>query len=140
MMPPDPSSLDRRLGYATLRGILGLNILLHGLVRIPTLGAFADGLVQGFADTLLPGPLVRVFAYGLVPAEILVGGLVLIGWKTRWALVAGQLVMAALVFGTALRQDWGTLGTQMIYVALYSALLVGRRHNGFAVDTWTSQA
>ena len=59
----------------------------------------------------------------------------LVGWKTRWALVAGQLVMAALVFGTALRQDWGTLGPQMIYVGLYSALLAGRRYNGFAVDT-----
>lgn len=50
-MPHDDATLDRRLGYATLRAILGLNILLHGLVRIPTLGAFADGLVQGFADT-----------------------------------------------------------------------------------------
>jgi len=36
--------------------------------------------------------------------------------------------MAALVFGTALRQDWGTLGTQMIYVGLYSALLAGYRN------------
>lgn len=128
-------ALDRRLGYATLRTILGLNIFLHGLVRVPSLGAFADGLVQGFADTVLPGPLVRAFAFGLVPAEIVIGGLVLVGWKTRWALVAGQLLMAALVFGTALRQDWGTLGTQMIYVGLYSALLFGHRHNGFAVDT-----
>jgi len=128
-------SLDARLGYATLRAILGLNIFLHGLVRVPSLGGFADGLVQGFSSTILPAVLVRAFAYALVPLEVVIGALVLVGWKTRWALVAGQLVMAALVFGTALRQDWGTLGTQMIYVGLYSALLAGRRYNGFAVDT-----
>jgi thiosulfate dehydrogenase [quinone] large subunit len=128
-------SLDARLAYATLRAILGLNIFLHGLVRVPSLSGFADGLVQGFSGTILPAVLVRAFAYALVPLEVVVGALVLVGWKTRWALVAGQLVMAALVFGTALRQDWGTLGTQMIYVGLYSALLAGHRYNGFAVDT-----
>jgi hypothetical protein len=34
-----------------------------------------------------------------------------------------------------LKLHQGTLGTQMIYVGLNSALLAGHRYNGFAVDT-----
>jgi thiosulfate dehydrogenase [quinone] large subunit len=136
MSSPNSGSLDESLAYASLRAILGLNIFLHGVVRLPTLSGFAEGLVSAFADTILPDVLVRLFAYGLVPAEAIIGLLLLIGWRTRGALVAGQAVMAALVFGTALRQEWGTLGTQMIYVSIYAALLFLRRYDGYGVDAW----
>ena len=43
--------LDRRLAYLLLRLTLGINILLHGAVRLPALGAFAEGMVQEFADS-----------------------------------------------------------------------------------------
>src|SRR6266496_3867562 len=90
------TTLDRRLAYTILRLTLGVNILLHGLVRLPQLASFADGLVQAFAETL--------------------AGLLLIpGLWTRLALVGGGLLIIALVFGTALRSDWDTLGIQMIY-------------------------
>ena len=129
-------SLDNALAYASLRAILGLNIFLHGVVRLPNLDGFAEGLVSAFTDTILPDALVRLFAYGLAPVEAGIGVLLLIGWRTRGALVAGQVVMAALVFGTALRQEWGTLGTQMIYVSIYAALLFLHRFDGFGVDAW----
>lgn len=129
------ASLDRRLAYALLRFILGINILLHGLVRLPDLAGFAEGMVSNFEDTILPGPFVRVFAYALVFAEAVVGALIMVGWLTRWALVAGLLLMAALVFGTALQQNWGTLGTQMLYVLIYFVLLFLREYDAFGVDT-----
>jgi thiosulfate dehydrogenase (quinone) large subunit len=37
---------DRRLAYLLLRLTLGINMLLHGAVRLPALGAFAAGMVQ----------------------------------------------------------------------------------------------
>jgi len=69
----DHDSRDRAMAHGLLRAILGLNIALHGLVRLPKLGAFADGLAGGFADTWLPVGMAKAFAYVLVPAEAVVG-------------------------------------------------------------------
>jgi thiosulfate dehydrogenase (quinone) large subunit len=100
------TTLDRQLAYAILRLTLGVNILLHGLVRLPQLASFADGLVQAFAKRLLPSQVVRLFAFVLPFAETLVGLLLTLGLWTRLALVGGGLLIIAPVFGTALRSDW----------------------------------
>jgi len=50
-------------------------------------------------------------------------------------LVAGSLLILALTFGTTLRQDWSTAGVQLIYAAIYAALLTLDRRN---VQTETS--
>ena len=129
-----PAQLDRKLAYLMLRFTLGLSILMHGLVRLPHLGAFADGLVKLFADTPLPPILVRPFALGLVFVESLVGLLLILGFWTRTALVLGALAMAALVFGTALRSDWNTLAIQMLYALIYALLIATREYNTYSVD------
>ncbi|WP_022835864.1 MauE/DoxX family redox-associated membrane protein [Salisaeta longa] len=132
----DETTHDRQWAYALLRFILGINIFLHGAVRVPKWAAFAEGITQAFAGTVLPAVLVRAFAYVLVPWEVVVGALLVIGWRTREALVAGSLLMAALVFGTALREQWDGLATQMLYVLIYFVLLHFRQYNAWAVDTW----
>ena len=107
--------LDRQLAYGILRLTLGINILVHGLLRLSQLASFADGLVQAFAKTL-------------------VGLLLTLGLWTRFALVGGGLLIIALLFGTALRSDWDTLGIQMIYAAIYYVLLANRTHDRFLID------
>src|SRR5260370_24463328 len=97
--------LDRRLAFAFLRFTLGLNILMHGAVRLPILSAFVAGLEKEFAKTPLPPFAVKAFAYSLPFEEGLVGLLVLVGLWTRNALLLGALSMAAFVFGTALWSD-----------------------------------
>jgi thiosulfate dehydrogenase (quinone) large subunit len=131
----DPGALlDRKLAYLMLRFTLGLSILMHGLVRLPHLSAFADGMVKLFADTPLPAFIVRPFAFCLVFVETLVGLLTLLGLWTRWALLVGALAMAALVFGTALRSDWNTLAIQMLYAFIYAALIFTREYNEYSLD------
>jgi hypothetical protein len=44
--------LDRWLARALLRLALGLNLLLHGLVRVPVLGKFAEGMAREYAALL----------------------------------------------------------------------------------------
>ncbi|WP_257447555.1 DoxX family protein [Archangium lipolyticum] len=127
-------------GYFLLRLALGLNILVHGLVRIGNPTAFADTLVQLFANTWLPSPLVRLFALLLPFIETLLGALITLGLLTRTALFAGGLVMVSLIFGTALRSDWETLGLQMIYATLYSLLLATASFNGLSLDAWRLKA
>ena len=128
------TTLDRQLAYAILRLTLGVNTLVHGLVRLPQLASFADGLVQAFAKTPLPAEVVRLFGFVLPFAETLVGLLLTLGLWTRLALVSGGLLIIALVFGTALRSDWDTLGIQMIYAAVYYLLLVSRTYDRFSIN------
>ena len=136
--PPAPrhfsSILDRKLGYLVLRFTLGLSILMHGLVRLPHLQAFADDLVKMFGDTPLPATLVRPFGFGLVFVETAVGLLVLLGLWTQEALLVGSAAMAALIFGTALRSNWETVAIQLLYAAIYAALLATREYNAYSLD------
>lgn len=130
------SERDAGLAHLVLRLTLGVNLALHGLVRLPKITGFAEGLKGAFAETILPGDLVWVFAVTLVIAEAVVGVLLVLGVFQRWTLVAGGLLMTSLVFGTALREDWGTLGTQMIYVLIYYVTLRDLRHDRYSIDAW----
>jgi len=126
---------ERSLAYALARIGLGINIALHGLTRLPHLGAFAAGLVPEFSHTFLPGPLVEATGYLIVVGEALIGLLVLFGLWLRPALVAGLLLMLLLQFGTCLRQEWNTAGLQLPYLGYYAALIATVRYDRWSVDS-----
>jgi thiosulfate dehydrogenase [quinone] large subunit len=126
---------DAALGYLLLRATIGTNIFIHGLSRIlADPSHFADALVPAFQHTPLPAGLVRLFALALPWAESIVGLLVLVGIRTRFALVAGSLLILTLTFGATLNQDWESAGLQLIYAIVYASLLAFRHHNAFSVD------
>ncbi len=137
-MDPQPApsfNKDAALGYLFLRATLGLNIFMHGMMRLLAgPAAFTANLVQLFQATPLPSGMVSAFAYALPWAEAVVGLLLLLGAVTRFALCAGALLIFVLTFGTTLRQDWQVAGLQLMYAAIYAALLGFREHNAFSVD------
>ena len=141
-MTPDSDSaaLDRQLAYLVFRLTLGINILVHGAGRIfVTLGgpgaeAFATTTAAEFTKTALPAGLVHAFLFVLPFAEVVLGALTTLGLFTRWTLVLGGLMITVLVFGTAMRSDWNTVGVQMIYAITYYLLLVNRAQNRFSLD------
>ena len=133
----EEAGLDRRLAYALLRIITGLNLAMHGIGRVLTgPHAFSASLLPMFHST--PLPPWSVYAFGLVLpwVEALLGLLILFGLATRYALIAASLTLLALTFGTTLRQDWQTAGLQLIYAAIYAALLAFRRENAYSLDGW----
>lgn len=77
----------------------------------------------------------QAFATVIPFAEIVIGVMLLLGLKTRWTLVAGMLLMAGLVFGTALRSDWTLLELQMFYVLLYFVLFLCQRWDVYSVKS-----
>jgi len=100
-----------------LRLGLGINMLMHGLVRLPKLNAFATKMAAGFEVTFLPTALAKPFLLILPVLEFLTGLLILAGGKLgRYGLILCGLILAALLLGTTLKEDWGTAGTQLIYV------------------------
>lgn len=135
--PSTEYSADRRLAYAILRLTLGLNIYIHGAGRIlrGVQQNFVVKFESQYATTILPVPVAHV-ALTMIPyLEAVIGALLFIGLWTRWALAAGALLMLALVFGTAIRQDWNALFIQMLYALIYFVLLWLRQYNCFSVDT-----
>jgi len=128
---PDDSSL----AYALLRITLGLNIFMHGTSRLLAgVGNFVSGMIKLFQSTVLPTAVVVPFGYALPWLEAGLGFLIIVGFRTREALVAGSLLMLALTFGTALRQDWDVAGVQLLYSAVYAALIAALRYNRLSVD------
>ncbi len=131
---------DARVAYAILRLTLGINIALHGITRVMNgTGGFAEVLGSQFQGTLLPRTLVEAFAHTLPWAETTIGLLVLTGLATRFALIAGGLLMAVLTFGTTLRQDFQNAGLQLFYSIAYFILLSLRSRNGFSLDAWRNE-
>jgi thiosulfate dehydrogenase [quinone] large subunit len=115
---------------------LGINILVHGAGRIfgPGADAFATTTAAEFSKTALPGWMVHSFLIVVPFAELVLGALTTLGLFTRWALTLGGLLITALVFGTAMRSDWNTVGVQMIYAITYYLLLVNRADDRFSLD------
>ena len=129
--------IDAALGYLILRVTLALNIFIHGLSRILAGPAtFAHMLIPMFQHTFLPASMVYLFGLCLPWAEAAVGSLLLIGICTRYVILVGALLMLSLTFGATLRQDWESAGLQLIYVAIYAALLAFRQYNRFSVDSY----
>ena len=131
-------SKNASLAYAILRLSFGANIMLHGVSRLLNgRAAFLAYLNQFFAHAhLIPAGMLPVFGAVLPWAEAIFGLLLLLGLATRFALIAGALLMTVLVAGACLAQDWNVAGLQLIYCFLYYYLLVHLDENAFALDSW----
>jgi len=115
---------NNQLAQLVIRIGLGINMLMHGLVRIPQLTAFVTKTAAGFGKTILPVVLTNGFLYTLPFLELASGVLILVGGQVgRWGYLLGGVIIAMLLFGTTLKEDWAGASTQMIYViAFYLAL------------------
>lgn len=127
---------DAVWAYTILRLTFGANILLHGLSRLLVgHAAFLAYLNHYFEKTpLIPASQLPVFAWVLPPVETALGVLLMLGLWTRFALIAGGLVITVLAIGTNLAQDWGVAGLQLIYAFLYYYLLIHRDRNAGSID------
>ena len=125
---------DKALAHGSFRLALGVNELMHGLVRLPTLLAFAASTAKSFEKTVLPGWFVYAFSLTIPFLETLIGLTLILGLLTRWALLTGSLLMSVLIFGTALRSDWAIVGLQMIYVIAYFLAFLYLEHNRYSLD------
>jgi len=131
------SSLSSRpyiAAYTLLRVVMGLNFVMHGVVRLPKLDGFRSWMVKLFADSVLPSGLVSAWASVLPFVELGIGVLLLAGLSTFRASVAGAVVMGALVTGTCLLEKWDLVASQMMYAAWFVALVAFVDHDKWSVD------
>ncbi|NML66121.1 DoxX family membrane protein [Hymenobacter sp. RP-2-7] len=122
------------LAFVLGRLLLGLNYLLHGLVRIPKLPAFKEHVLKQFAAAPLPPALVEAFATALPFVEGALGLLLVLGLFTRAALVGAMLVIMSLVFGSCLLENWTLVGDQMLYGLFIITLVLHLQRNRLCLD------
>jgi thiosulfate dehydrogenase (quinone) large subunit len=129
-------SSDATIAYTILRVSFGANIMLHGVSRfLMSHAAFLAYLNHYFEKTtVIPASTLPAFATVLPWLETTFGLLLLLGLGTRFALIAGALVITCLVIGTNLAQDWLVSGLQLIYAFLYYYLLAHRGENRYSID------
>lgn len=129
---------DASLAYGIFRFAFGINIFGHGFIRIMNgTSVFAAWMLKEMQGTMLPRAMVLPFGYVVPWGETILGLLLIVGLFTRTALVLGALLIAALTFGTTLRQDWTIAGLQLTYTLAYFFLLFFRENNNqWSLDEW----
>lgn len=127
---------DKVIAYTLLRLSMGINIFLHGAVRIPKLPEF-EGWMQGlYSDSILPSIFVKFFGYGIPVLEVLIGVFILLGLFTQKAYLAGASLILVLIMGSCLIEKWDWAGIQMIYALFYFCLISFTKLNKISLDEW----
>jgi thiosulfate dehydrogenase [quinone] large subunit len=126
------------LAFVLGRLLLGLNFLMHGLVRIPKLAVFSAGIEKEFAAAPLPPALVSAYAHALPFVEGGIGLLLVLGLFTRPALVAAMLAITSLIFGSSLLEKWSLVGDQMVYGLFIITLVLHLQRNRLCLDAVTA--
>ena len=123
------------LAYTMFRLFMGLNLFMHGAVRLGSNYQEFVAWTQGvFADSWLPDWLVTLEAQLIPGVEIAIGVLLLLGFKTRIAVVSGFALMATLVFGMIVVQDWEIVSRHLIYIIAFYLLMHNMEFNKYSLD------
>lgn len=122
--------------YTLLRIVVGINYFNHGATRIFNIPGFMDSMVTTMQDSWIPELLVRINAALVPPVELIVGALLIVGFWTRGALIACFILMAVLMYGITIIQNWDGASGQLIYNIVLFILLAGLNFNSISVDGW----
>lgn len=131
---------DKAIAHVLLRITLGIDLFIHGMTRIfGDYTGFVDKILKDFQDTILPHFSLSLFGWSLPLIEVLVGFLLLVGLFTRFAAILGALLIAVLVFGTGLKQNWNIVGIQLVYALIYYFIIQNLQYDRYSIDHWIKQ-
>lgn len=132
------SNLDRSWALLFARLVLGLIFFMAGVYKVFQLGPLehARKYFLPYADTFLP--IWSLWATGVVIpfVELVAGGLVILGLRTREALVSLGFVLAIVTFGHLLKQPLYEFHTHVIprLALLLFIFLLPREADRFSLD------
>jgi uncharacterized membrane protein YphA (DoxX/SURF4 family) len=138
MNPNDKRNLDRSWALLFARLVLGLIFFMAGAWKVFQLGPLnhARKYFLPFADTFLPVWSLWFVGVTIPFVELIAGALVIIGLRTRDALVALGFVLAIVTFGHLLKEPLYEFHTHVIprLALLLFILLLPRRDDRFSID------
>jgi len=137
-MHQSSSNLDRSWALLFARLVLGLIFFMAGVYKVFHLGPLehARKYFLPYADTFLP--VWSLWATGVVIpfVELIAGGLVILGLRTREALVSLGFVLAIVTFGHLLKEPLYGFHTHVIprLALLLFIFLLPREDDRFSLD------
>jgi len=138
MNSPKDSNLDRSWALLFARLVLGLIFFMAGVYKVFQLGPLehARKYFLPYADTFLP--VWSLWATGVVIpfVELVAGALVMLGLRTRAALVSLGFVLAIVTFGHLLKEPLYEFHTHVIprLALLLFIFLLPQEDDRFSLD------
>lgn len=140
----DKRNLDRSWALLFARLVLGLIFFMAGAWKVFQLGPLnhARKYFLPFADTFLPVWSLWFVGVTIPFVELIAGALVIIGLRTRDALVALGFVLAIVTFGHLLKEPLYEFHTHVIprLALLLFILVLPRRDDRFSIDNLLGRA
>jgi uncharacterized membrane protein YphA (DoxX/SURF4 family) len=141
---PQPDTPERAWAILFARLVLGLIFLMAGIYKVFELGpvGHAQKWFLPYRDTFLPVWSLWAVGVAIPFVELIAGGLVILGWRVREALIALGGVLAIVTFGHLLKEPLYPFHEHVIpRLALLVFVLAMPRHDDrFSVDRWLSRA
>ena len=138
MKTNEEHNLDRSWALFFARLVLGLIFFIAGAWKVFHLGPLnhARKYFLPFADTFLPVWSLWFVGVIIPFIELIAGALVILGLRTREALVALGLVLAIVTFGHLLKEPLYEFHTHVIprLALLLFILVLPRRDDRFSID------
>ncbi|MCU7616591.1 DoxX family protein [Chryseobacterium sp. PBS4-4] len=102
---------------------IAVSLAGHGMVRIPKLQIFTDGMVKSMEKSAIPEALMTPFGYILPFLEAIVGISLLIGFKPKLTIYTAISLMTILIFGSSSVENWSAIEAQLLH-SLYLFVLL----------------
>lgn len=138
MKTAEENNLGRSWAVLFARLVLGLIFFMAGVWKVFQLGPLqhARKYFLPFADTFLPVWSLWLTGVTVPIVELVAGALVILGLRTREALIALGFVLAIVTFGHLLREPLYEFHTHVIprLALLLFILMLPRRDDRFSID------
>jgi uncharacterized membrane protein YphA (DoxX/SURF4 family) len=130
---------DRAFGLFFCRAVLGFIFFMAGVYKcfeMTPLGHARHFFVEPYSDTFLPVWSLWLTGTIVPVVELVAGGMVLVGYRTRWGLLALGGVLVLVTFGHLLKEPLYEFHTHVIprLALLTVLLLVPREEDTISID------
>lgn len=130
--------LNRSVALLTMRMLLGLIFLMQGYGKVFTMGVenmFHSGFFYGTFKDLLPDTVIWSTAYYTSYVELIGGLLLVLGFKSRYALFALASVLIIVSFGHGLAEPiWDLSHVMYRAILIIGLLLLPTEWDNYSLD------
>ena len=94
--------------------------------------------VEGFAETWIPAFLLWALGLAIPLVELGAGALLIVGWRTKEALIAIGVVLLLVTYGHALQEPLYSIKDHILPIGLlmFIALVLPTDEDRLSVDSW----
>ncbi|MFQ5789226.1 MAG: DoxX family protein [Acidobacteriota bacterium] len=127
-----------RMFARVMAGILFFMAGWYKCFELTPMAHARGGFVEPYADTWIPVFLLWALGLAIPVVELVAGALLIVGWRTRDALVAIGLILLVVTYGHALKEPLYSIKDHILPRGLLMllALLLPASKDLLSVDSW----